>query len=124
MYGYIKDIEDVAGQVLSLEAPAELSLANMVLDNSMQDILRSGVAQAPPQLILLVADNALEMILANSKPPLLLPTNSYKGETCRRVRIDSDDGSLVLWIDERTFALHGSISRPPRSRRIWSRMAR
>jgi thiol-disulfide isomerase/thioredoxin len=105
VYGFIKDIEDVAGQVLSLEAPAELSLNNMVLDNSMQDILRSGVAQAPPQLVLLAADNALDMILANSKPPLLLPTKTYEGESCHRVRIDSDDGSLLLWIDERTFAV-------------------
>jgi thiol-disulfide isomerase/thioredoxin/outer membrane lipoprotein-sorting protein len=105
VFGFLKDIEDVAGQVLALEAPAELSLANMVLDASMQDVMRSGVAQAPPQLVLLVADNALELILAGAKPPLLLPSKNYESQPCHRVRVDSEDGSLVLWIDEQTFAL-------------------
>ena len=105
VHGFLKDIEDVAGQVLALDAPAELTLSNMVLDASMQDIMRSGVAQAPPQLVLLMADNALELILANAKPPLLLPSKSYESQPCHRVRVDSEDGSLVLWIDEQTFAL-------------------
>ena len=105
VYGFLKDIEDVAGQVLALEAPAELSLANMVLDASMQDIMRGGIAQVPPQLVLLMADNALELILAGAKPPLLLPSKNHESQPCHRVRIDSDDGSLVLWIDEQTFAL-------------------
>jgi cytochrome c biogenesis protein CcmG/thiol:disulfide interchange protein DsbE len=105
VYGFLKDIEDVAGQVLALEAPAELSLTNMVLDASMQDVMRSGVAQAPPQLVLLMADNALELILAGAKPPLLLPSKNYESQPCHRVRVDSEDGSLVLWIDEQTFAL-------------------
>jgi thiol-disulfide isomerase/thioredoxin len=105
VHGFIKNVEDVAGQVLSLDAPTELSLTNMVLDATMQDAMRNGVAQAPPQLVLLLADNALEMILANGKQPLLLPAKSYEGESCHRVRIDSEDGSLVLWIDEKTNAL-------------------
>ena len=105
VYGYIKDIEDVAGQVLALDAPEKLSMENMVLDASMQDIIRGGVAQAPPQLVLLFAENALDLILANVKAPLLLPSKSYEGDACHRVRIDSEEGSLVLWIDERTFAL-------------------
>ncbi|MEX2142892.1 MAG: redoxin domain-containing protein [Pirellulales bacterium] len=105
VFGFIKDIEELAGQVLSLEAPAELSPANMILDATMQDMIRSGVAQAPPQLVLLLADNALEMILANSESPLLLPSKNYESEACYRVRVDSEDGSLVLWIDEQTLAL-------------------
>jgi thiol-disulfide isomerase/thioredoxin len=91
--------------VLALEAPEKLTMENMVLDASMQDIIRGGVAQAPPQLVLLFAENALDLILANVKAPLLLPSKSYEGDPCHRVRIDSEEGSLVLWIDERTFAL-------------------
>ena len=105
VYGFIKDIEELAGQVLSLEAPEELSPANMVLDATMQDMIRGGVAQAPPQLVLLLADNALEMILAGAEPPLLLPSKKYENDSCYRVRVDSEDGSLMLWIDERTLAL-------------------
>jgi thiol-disulfide isomerase/thioredoxin/outer membrane lipoprotein-sorting protein len=103
--GYIKDVEDLTGQVLALDAPEKLTMDNMVLDASMQETMRTGVAQAPPQLVLLLADNALEMILANAKTPLLLPNKNYEDDPCHRVRIDSDDGSLLLWIEEKTFAL-------------------
>jgi len=105
VHGYIKDVEDLAGQVLKLESPAQLSIENMVLDSSMQEAMRGGVAQAPAQLVLLMADNALEMILANAKTPLLLPSKNYESDPCHRVRIDSEEGSLLLWIDEKTLAL-------------------
>jgi alkyl hydroperoxide reductase subunit AhpC/outer membrane lipoprotein-sorting protein len=103
--GYLKNVEDVAGQVLQLDSPAELTIENMVLDMSMQEMLRGGIAQAPPQLVLLLADKATEMILANSKSVLLLPSKKYEDDLCYRVRVDSEEGSLMLWIDEKTLAL-------------------
>jgi peroxiredoxin/outer membrane lipoprotein-sorting protein len=105
VHGFIKNIEELTGQVLSLEAPAELTPTNMLLDATMQDMIRNGVAQAPPQLVLLLADNALEMILSGAEAPLLLPSKNYESDPCHRVRVDSEDGSLMLWIDERTLAL-------------------
>jgi thiol-disulfide isomerase/thioredoxin len=98
--GWIRGNEDLAGQVLELDAPAELNLFNMIVDYSMQQVIEQGVAQTPPPLVLLLADNALDLITQKSQTPLLLPAKTYEDQACHRVRIDSEYGSLVLWIDK------------------------
>ncbi len=98
--GWIRGNEDLAGQVLELDAPTDLNLFNMIIDFSMQQVLEQGVAQTPPPLVLLLADNALDLITQKSQTPVLLPAKSYEEQPCHRVRIDSEFGSLVLWIDQ------------------------
>jgi thiol-disulfide isomerase/thioredoxin len=103
--GWIRGNEDFAGQVLEIDAPADLNLFNMIVDYSMQQVLEQGVAQTPPPLVLLLAENALDLITQKSKTPLLLPVKNYEDQPCHRVRIDSEYGSLVLWIDQGSYVL-------------------
>ena len=59
-----------------------------------------------PPLVLLLADNAaFDLITQKSETPLLLPAKSYEDQPCHRVRIDSEYGSLVLWIDKASYVL-------------------
>lgn len=102
--GFVRH-ENVAGQVLELDAPETLSVQNSIVDETMLQILQSGEGAAPPSLLLLLADNGDEIIKEGASAPVLLPAKKYEDFKCHRVRLDTEQGSLTLWIDDESFLL-------------------
>ncbi len=100
----IKDVEELANQVLELDAPAELTLESALFDGSIMRALGEGIGEAPPQVVLLLDDGALEKI-QNKQTPTFLPKQAYEDHACYRVRINSEVGPLTIWIDEQTLVV-------------------
>jgi thiol-disulfide isomerase/thioredoxin/outer membrane lipoprotein-sorting protein len=93
------------GQLLDLDAPASLSLADLMSGFSgpaLDEGLSRGPAAFPIQVMLLLSENAQ---LAESGKPELLGDDTFDGHSCRRVRVTTDYGPEVFWIDPKTYTL-------------------
>lgn len=102
---FAKGIAYLDHQILELESPAALTWDNAIVDESLNNIVMTSLGQRPLTMALLLGDKTLDQLTADAKPPILLPTQNFESQPCRRVRIDSDFGSLVLWIDQATSLL-------------------
>ena len=98
-------IDDLPDQVLSISAPAQLTITDLFQDPVLAGVLMGGIAGTMPQLGLLLADDPLSGILAGAEPPELLEPQSLDDHPCHRVLLKRPDGRLVLWIDQQTHAL-------------------
>ena len=76
----------------------------MIVDYSMQQVIEQGVATRL-RWFSFWPTTRLDLITQKSETPLLLPAKSYEDQPCHRVRIDSEYGSLVLWIDKASYVL-------------------
>jgi len=93
------------GQLLELDAPAKLSLEDLMRGFSgpaLEEGLSRGPAAFPIQLMLLLSENAQ---LAESGKPELLGDDTFDGHLCRRVRVGTDYGPEVFWIDPQSYTL-------------------
>lgn len=102
LYGTIGDLE---GQVVTGAAPEALTLEAIMLDQILMSVMTEGIAGAPPQLALLLTDDALDTVTAEAKEIKLLGSDGLDGHVCQRVAIVRPDGQLVFWIDEQTYAV-------------------
>jgi outer membrane lipoprotein-sorting protein len=88
------------GQVLVEEVKSPLSLDQLFADPELAATLAEGEAGCPTQLPLLLADDTVELILADATaPPRISGRASIEGHVCDRVEIRKPDGLLELWID-------------------------
>lgn len=97
-------IRDVDG-VMQLPAPAALTRDIVVVDQLMQQELNFGFAGNPLQLLLLFADDALPVILQNKQEPKFRSEERHENQLCHRVELDSPQGPLVIWIDQKSLAV-------------------
>ncbi|MDX1965300.1 MAG: redoxin domain-containing protein [Pirellulales bacterium] len=97
-------VENTEG-VLELPAPGQLTLDNLVLDATMQNIINQGFAGTPLQPLLLLGDDALSMIYQPSLQPRLAVEGRHENRLCHRVEIPSPAGVLTLWIDQESYIL-------------------
>jgi thiol-disulfide isomerase/thioredoxin len=98
-------VGSVPGQLLDLDAPSKLSLDDLVTGFSgaaLEEGLTRGPAALPIQLWLLLSDDAR---LTESGKPELLGDDTFEGHLCRRVRIVTDFGPEVFWIDAKSYTL-------------------
>lgn len=96
----------VPGQVLAEPVRPPLSLEQIIADREVRGTLTEGEAGCPTQLPLLMADDTLDVILADAiGPPRIAGHESIDGHPCARVEIRKPDGLLVLWIDRGTSLL-------------------
>lgn len=100
VHGTIRDKDGI----LELPAPATLTQDTVVLDETMQAELSRGFGSNPLQLLLLFAADPLSVILGD-QPAVFLPDLNHHGQSCRRVKITTPAGDLVLWIDPATFVV-------------------
>ncbi len=96
VHGKIRDKDGI----LELASPAALTQENVVIDETMQMELSRGFGSNPLQLLLLFANDPLSVVLADY-PASFLPDLKHQGFDCRRVKITTPAGDLVLWIDAR-----------------------
>jgi outer membrane lipoprotein-sorting protein len=100
VHGMIRDKDGI----LELAAPATLTQENVVIDETMQAELSRGFGSNPLQLLLLFAADPLSIILGD-QAATFLPDLPHQGFNCRRVKITTAAGDLVLWIDARELVL-------------------
>jgi outer membrane lipoprotein-sorting protein len=96
-------MKSAPGEVLSLPAPEELSIASVYSDTILTKSLNQIVGSVPLSLYLDVAP--MKSLTGNSKSPELEASQPIDGHDCYRVKIKRREGATVLWIDEQTFVL-------------------
>jgi len=92
----------VPGQVLVDDIRSPLDMDQLFADEVLQGTLTQGEAGCPPQVPLLLADDTLDVILADATaPPRLVGVEAVDGQACQRVAVPKPDGLLELWIDRK-----------------------
>lgn len=92
----------VPGQVLVDDIRSPLDMDQLFADDVLQGTLTQGEAGCPPQVPLLLADDTLDVILADATaPPRIVGVETVDGHACRRVAVPKPDGVLELWIDRK-----------------------
>jgi len=90
----------VPGQVLVESIRSPLDMDQLFADDVVRGTLTEGEAGCPPQLALLLADDTLDVILADAvADPRIVGTETIDGRRCHHVSVAKADGALELWID-------------------------
>ena len=93
-------VGSVPGQVLTEPVESPLSLDQIFADAEVRTMLAEGEAGCPTQLPLLLADDTIDLILADAQgEPHIVGTEPVDGSPCTRIAITKPDGTLELWID-------------------------
>jgi thiol-disulfide isomerase/thioredoxin len=98
-------VSSVPQQVLELDAPAKLSIGNLFLGEAFDDSLSRGLGGFPIQLALLLDENSFEAVAPQGSAVSLLPSDTFDGHKCLRVKIETPDGGRVYWIDAKSYVL-------------------
>jgi len=105
-------VGNVPGQVLEEPVKSPLTLDQLFADEQVRMTLAEGDAGCPTQLPLLLADDTVDLIVADAvEKPRITGTEQIEGHACTVVTIPKPDGPLVLWID-RTSKLLRRMSLP------------
>ncbi len=108
-------VGNVPGQVLEEAVQSPLSLEQVFADEQIRLALAEGDAGCPTQLPLLLADDTIDLILADAiEKPRVTGTERVEGHECTVLTIPKEDGPLVLWIDRRDRLLR-RLSLPTRT---------
>ena len=93
-------VGNVPGQVLTEAIVSPLSLDQLFADEQLRTTLAEGDAGCPTQLPLLLADDTIDLILADAlEKPSNAGTETVDGRRCVRLQVKKPDGLLELWID-------------------------
>lgn len=96
-------VGNVPGQVLTESVKSPLSLDQLFADEELRRTLSEGVAGCPTQLALLLADDTIELILAEAvTQPRVSGIEHVDGRSCTKIDVEKPDGTLTLWIDAET----------------------
>jgi thiol-disulfide isomerase/thioredoxin/outer membrane lipoprotein-sorting protein len=98
-------IAELPGQVLDRPAPAELSVPTLFSEPALTSALGGQIAGAPFQLGLLLEKDPLDFVLKDAQPPKMLEPKNIEEHTCYGIELKRENGKLILWIDQQTFAL-------------------
>ncbi len=98
-------IADLPDQVLVKEAPDELTMKSIYGDRELASALSMGFVGGSPSLMLLLADNSLDVLLQGVERTTLDERGKIGDHDCYRVRITRRDGTTVFWIDRKTYVL-------------------
>lgn len=96
-------IDEAPGEVLSLAAPDELSLAAVYRDSVLGKALNQIVASVP--LTLFLDPEPLPTFQYNARAPVFDTPEKIGADLCYRVRIKRREGAMVLWIDQKTLVV-------------------
>jgi thiol-disulfide isomerase/thioredoxin len=96
-------VGNVPGQVLDEPVKSPLTLDQLFADEQVRLTLAEGDAGCPTQLPLLLADDTVDLIVADAvDKPRVTGTEPIEGHACTVVTIPKPDGPLVLWIDRKS----------------------
>ena len=103
---------ELAAQVLDLPAPNQVTMSTLRAAPLIRDLLDGGAGGEPIVVRLLTEDEPLAEIFDPSIPRQLLKPKKIHGQNCQRVEIATEAGSLVFWIDEKSYELR-RLDYPP-----------
>ena len=96
-------VGNVPGQVLDEPVKSPLTLDQLFADEQVRLTLAEGDAGCPTQLPLLLADDTVDLIVADAvDKPRVTGTEQIEGHACTVLTIPKPDGPLVLWIDRKS----------------------
>ena len=96
-------VGNVPGQVLEEPVQSPLTLDQLFADEQVRLTLAEGDAGCPTQLPLLLADDTVDLIVADAvDKPRVTGTEQVEGHACAVLTIPKPDGPLVLWIDRKS----------------------
>lgn len=103
-FGYTKDIPF---QAVLRDAPAAITLDMLTCDKELDRALNRGFAGMSPQLVFLLGEQPVDALLEGvSDKDLKLGDSVQLGDyNCYRVCYRQAEGSIELWIDQKTFVL-------------------
>lgn len=82
-----------------------LTLQWIYEDRVMAELINRGLGRQPITLELLLAEKPLEGFRGEQAERSLLKSRKLDGRSCYRLRLATEEGEFVLWIDEDSFAL-------------------
>lgn len=97
--------DDVPDQYIEKDAPPTLSWPFVFADQYLAQVVRQGFGGDPPQLTLLLEQDALKAILGDADKPSLVEPGEIEGHGCYRVKVQRPEGTSVFWIDKQSFVL-------------------
>ncbi len=113
-------IQDLPGQVLSREAPAELSMEAIYADPILAAVLNGGLVGASRQLVLLWEDDPLVALMRDVQDVALGKPGTIAGRDYYQVELKRAYGTTVLWIDKETYVLRRMVFPTEQLRREFS----
>lgn len=108
---FVALLDRLPDQAVVRKAPLRCSLTTVFdAEPTLAMVIGRGIAGHPPQVLLLLHDEAVKILLhgATEKPELAEP-GEIDGRLCYRVNIKFPDGTLVLWIDQQTLVLRRAV---------------
>ncbi|HEV2969793.1 MAG TPA: TlpA disulfide reductase family protein [Pirellulales bacterium] len=98
-------VSSVPRQVLELDAPARLGISNLYLGDAFDDSLSRGLGGFPIQLALLLDEDSLQALAPEGSSLSDLPSDTFDGHKCLRVKVEAPDGGRIYWIDAHSYVL-------------------
>ncbi len=98
-------LDNLPGQVVVRNAPAELSLDSLNRSQVLSPALGPGFAHRLTRLVLLLEDDGLEHLLDGAAKPELVEPGEIEGRPCHRVSIRREGQVATLWIDQESFVV-------------------
>lgn len=99
------DTNDLDGQVLVLDAPAELTIDAILEYNSALRGELSNSSIWPFPIDLLLNANRVDESFRAAEKVAVLPSKTLEGRECHVVQLENEDGTQVWWIDKESFVL-------------------
>ncbi len=97
--------DDMPDQYVEKDAPPALTWPFVFADQFLAKVVREGFGGDPPQLTLLLEQDALKAVLGDSDKPKLEESGEIEGRPCYRVKVQRPEGTSVFWIDKQSFLL-------------------
>ena len=99
-------IPTLPGVILQRPCPEELHLEDILFDQAIDEAIfmsqPSLFSVLPLQWIMFFADDPLKTLTFGQKEIRALSPQEIDGRPCYRLRFDREDGSAILWIDQKT----------------------
>jgi outer membrane lipoprotein-sorting protein len=100
------DTSNFDGQIVERPAPEKLAVPDIYQQDQVLNVaFRQGLVGYPPQLELLLSEDALRELTADETEKTLMGSEQIEGTDCRRIRARTPDGSFIFWISKKTGAL-------------------
>ncbi|MFO7906312.1 MAG: hypothetical protein R6U98_26880 [Pirellulaceae bacterium] len=97
---------DFDGQVVVRPAPDNLTLDQLWGEDEILSLsFRQGLAGYPIQMDLLLSNSPLAALRTDNARQSLLAPRRLGGRVCHRLKVDTDDGTFILWVDQEDFVV-------------------
>jgi outer membrane lipoprotein-sorting protein len=94
------------GQIVERACPEKLAVPDLYQDDQILNVaFRQGLVGYPPQMELLLSEQAISELTSDKIAKKLLSAEDIDGVKCHRIRAKTPDGSFVFWISQETGVL-------------------